>query len=46
MSHLVECLNTGRAPIATVQEAREAFAAALAAYESARTGKPVVLAQG
>jgi predicted dehydrogenase len=44
MAHLIESLNTNTPPIASVREARTAFAAALAAYESARLGRPVDLA--
>ena len=43
LGHLVECLDSGTPPIASVREAREAFAAALAAYESAKRGQPVDL---
>jgi predicted dehydrogenase len=43
LGHLVECLNTGTPPIASVREARAAFAAALGAYESARLGRTVDL---
>jgi predicted dehydrogenase len=41
LSHLVDCLQSGTPTIATVREAREAFVAAMAAYESARLGRPV-----
>ena len=43
LGHLVDCLNTGTPPIASVREARAAFAAALAAYDSARLGRAVDL---
>jgi predicted dehydrogenase len=46
LGHLVDCLNTSRPPIASVREAREAFAAALAAYESAKLGRTVEIAEG
>jgi predicted dehydrogenase len=41
LAHLIECLQTGQPTIANVREARQAFAAAMAAYESARLGRPV-----
>jgi predicted dehydrogenase len=44
LAHLIECLETGRPSPASLEEARASLAAALAAYESARTGRPVVLA--
>jgi len=43
MAHLIESLNTNKPPIASVREARAAFAVALAAYESARLGRAVDL---
>ena len=43
LAHLIECLESGVAPIATVREARDAFAGAMAAYESARAARPVML---
>lgn len=43
LDHLVECLETGRQPAATIQDARDAFVAAMAAYDSARSGRPVHL---
>ena len=41
LAHLVECLDEERAPLATIGEAREALVVALAAYQSAREGRPV-----
>ncbi len=41
LTHLIECLNTGRQPAASIQDARQTFVVAMAAYESARTGRPV-----
>lgn len=41
LAHLIECLETGSSPIATVHDARAAFAAAMAAYDSAGTGRTV-----
>ncbi len=41
LAHLIECLETDTAPIAGVRDAREAFAAAMVAYESARQGRSV-----
>lgn len=43
LDHLIDCLENGRQPIATIREARKSFIAALAAYESVRAGRPVVL---
>jgi predicted dehydrogenase len=41
LAHLIECLEAGKPTIATVREAREAFAAAMAAYEAARRRQAV-----
>ena len=41
LTHLIECLNNGRQPAASIQDARQTFVVAMAAYESARTGRPV-----
>ena len=41
LNHLVECLEHNRQPDVTVQQARSAFRAAMAAYRSAREGKAV-----
>ena len=43
LSHLVDGLDQNHPPIATIREARAAFAAALAAYESSRKGGAVDL---
>jgi predicted dehydrogenase len=43
LAHLIDCLETGRPPAATIQDARQSFVAAMAAYESVRTGGPVHL---
>ena len=43
LNHLVECLDNKRKPDVTIRQARSAFRAAMAAYESAREGKPVVV---
>jgi predicted dehydrogenase len=43
LGHLVECLRSGRAPMANIRDARESFRIALAAYESAREGRPIRL---
>jgi predicted dehydrogenase len=43
LTHLIDCLETGRPPAGTIQDARQAFVAAMAVYESARTGRPVTL---
>ena len=41
LSHLVDCLQSNTPTIASVREARDAFVAAMAAYESARLGRTV-----
>jgi len=41
LNHLVECLDNTRTPDVTVQQARSALRAALAAYQSAREGRAV-----
>jgi predicted dehydrogenase len=43
LSHLIESLDQNRPPIASIREARDAFVAAMAAYESARLGRAVTL---
>jgi predicted dehydrogenase len=43
LDHLIGCLESGRPPVTTVRDARQAFAVALAAYASARTGRAVNL---
>lgn len=46
MAHLIECVRTGQAPMASIHDARESFRIALAAYESSRERRPVVLSHG
>jgi predicted dehydrogenase len=41
LNHLIECLDHKRQPDVTVQQARSAFRAAMAAYQSAREGRAV-----
>jgi len=41
--HLLECLATGRRPVATIDDSRATLAACLAFYEAARTGRTVEL---
>jgi predicted dehydrogenase len=41
LNHLLDCLEQKRQPDATIQHARRAFRVAMAAYTSARTGKPI-----
>lgn len=41
----VDCVTSGRSPFITGMDGLQAVAVALAAYESARTGKPIPLAQ-
>jgi scyllo-inositol 2-dehydrogenase (NAD+) len=43
LDHLIDCLENDRQPMATIQDARKSFIAAMAAYQSAREGRPVVL---
>ena len=43
MAHLIDCLRSGEAPMATIRDARESFRIALAAYASAREGRAVPL---
>jgi predicted dehydrogenase len=43
LAHLLDCVESGRAPAASIREARRSFLVALAAYESARKGQPVAL---
>ena len=43
LTHLIDCLETNRRPVGTIREARRTFVAAMAAYESAREGRPVHL---
>lgn len=43
LHHLVECLDNTRAPDTTVHQARSAFRAAMAAYQSAKEGKSVTV---
>jgi scyllo-inositol 2-dehydrogenase (NAD+) len=37
LDHLIDCLETGRTPIATIHDARASFAMAMAAYQAARS---------
>ncbi len=43
LDHLIECVENDRQSSASIQEARKSFRVALAAYESARQGKPIHL---
>jgi predicted dehydrogenase len=43
LSHLVDCLESGQPTPASIREARQSFVVAMAAYESAREGRPVHL---
>jgi predicted dehydrogenase len=43
LAHLIDCLENQRQTPATIQEARRSLVVALAAYESARQGRPVHL---
>jgi len=44
IAHLIDCLEQGHPPLATLHEALNSFAAAMAAYESVRQGRPVRVA--
>jgi predicted dehydrogenase len=44
LAHLVDCLDNDRKPIASIQDARRSFVVAMAAYEAARRGQAVRLA--
>jgi predicted dehydrogenase len=41
LNHLIDCLEHKRQPDVTVQQARSAFRAAVAAYRAAKEGKAV-----
>ena len=41
LAHLIDCLDNQTEPIATIHDARRSFVAAMAAYESARSGRAV-----
>ena len=41
LNHLIDCLEGKTTPIATIRDAREAFAAMMAAYESARERREI-----
>jgi predicted dehydrogenase len=41
LNHLIECLEEGRQPVATIEDARRSFVGAMSAYQSAREGRPV-----
>jgi predicted dehydrogenase len=41
LDHLIDCLEHGRPPIATIHDARASMAIALAAYQSAREGRSI-----
>jgi predicted dehydrogenase len=43
ISYLIECLENDQQPSVTIEEARKSFVVAMAAYESAREGRPVQL---
>jgi predicted dehydrogenase len=43
LNHLVDCIDTGHTPLATVRDARDAFVVAMSAYQSAREGRPIRL---
>jgi predicted dehydrogenase len=41
LDHLIECLDAGRQTIGTIQDARQSFVAAMAAYDAARAARSV-----
>jgi predicted dehydrogenase len=41
LNHVIECLEANRTSPATIEDARASFVVAMAAYESARTGRAV-----
>jgi predicted dehydrogenase len=43
LDHLIDCLESGRPSPANIDEANRSFVVAMAAYESAREGRPVIL---
>jgi predicted dehydrogenase len=43
LHHLIDCLEHDKAPACTIREARTTFVTAMAAYQSAREGRPVQL---
>jgi predicted dehydrogenase len=43
LNHLIECIESNRQSEASIQEARKSFRVALAAYQSAKEGRPISL---
>jgi predicted dehydrogenase len=43
LGHLIDCLDNGTKPIASIRDARSSFAVAMAAYDSARQGRAIEL---
>jgi predicted dehydrogenase len=43
LNYLIQCLETGQPSIAPIEEAYKTFVISMAAYEAARTGRPVKL---
>jgi len=41
VEHVIECAETGRAPVLTIQDARRSFGVAMAAYQSARERRAI-----
>jgi hypothetical protein len=41
VDHLIDCLDARKQTVATIRDARRSFAAAMAAYDAARLGRPV-----
>jgi predicted dehydrogenase len=44
LDHLIDCVESGRQPVSTIEDARISLVTGLAAYEAARKGGPVRLA--
>lgn len=43
LDYLIDCIERGQRPVATIKDARDSFVVAMAAYQSAREGRAVVL---
>jgi predicted dehydrogenase len=43
LDHLIDCLESGREPVASIQEARRSLLVALSAYDSAWKQRPITL---
>jgi predicted dehydrogenase len=43
LEHLIDCLESGRQTVATIEDAYRAFVSAMAAYDAARLGRSVTI---